>query len=233
MFKCLYCTRTRPSTVVSVPRTSRLFSCKKSLPDFNELCWSSLHRYTSLCREVPASPSSSFFPVMTMREHECEGPLHYCHLPFGSVTNKHPHLAPLPLTLRLRPPPKNWISFKEVWDEWEEYDSSIASALLLTFCKKKFEKFCCHGYHRQLLCSVQSFSSNLASHQQFVHLKDHYTPSYCGSANVAGQQWRRYIQFVLQKLEPVCNTQGIMEPLLTFCFGEVKISAIFRKKTLS
>lgn len=115
--------------VVSIPLTVQLFSRRAKKLAFNELCWSSLHRYTSLLgRQRNAGESIIILSFLSWRceSTSVKSPSIFVTFPLD--------LSPASLTLLLRPhPKKNWIRFKEVWNAWEEYNSSIAPVLLLTY----------------------------------------------------------------------------------------------------
>lgn len=192
------------------------------------LCWSSRHRFHESVREAKTcrlSPSSSLSCLDEDEEPPPSSlpPLWICHQP--------------PSLLILRPPfKKSGISFK---DAWEEYNSSVAPVLPLTFLKKKkslnnfVAKDTTSTSNVPLLFSVEFFFFQFCGSYTVSagNGMDHYLP--CGgSANVTGQQRRRSIAFGLQKLEPVCHTQENTEALLTFDSEEVKISTFFLHKSI-
>lgn len=132
MFKILYYTRSRICRGQRPTDSPAILAwCQNSLSDFNELCWSSLHRYTSLLGRQRSAAESIILSFLSWRceSMSVKSPSIFVTFPLD--------LSSASLTLLWRPPPKNWISFKEVSDAWEEYNSSIAPVLLLTFKKKK------------------------------------------------------------------------------------------------
>lgn len=91
MFESLYCTWSRICCGQHPTNSPTILApCRNSLSDFNELCWSSLHHYTSLLRRQ-RSPGKSI--VLSFLSCRCESTsvkspsMHLCHLPFGSVTS--------------------------------------------------------------------------------------------------------------------------------------------------
>lgn len=220
MFESLYCTWSRICCGQHPTNSPTILApCRNSLSDFNELCWSSLHHYTSLLRRQ-RSPGKSI--VLSFLSCRCESTsvkspsMHLCHLPFGSVTSL-PHTPSETTSKKL---------------------NKLQGGLrcvggILPFCfwpfrkkKKKFEKFCCQGYHQQRLCSVESLSSNLASHQRFVYLKERDGPLYAimlwlSKCDRTAEE--EIYRIWSSKLESVCNMQGNTEALLIFYSEEVKI----------
>lgn len=195
MFESLYCTWSRICCGQHPTNSPTILApCRNSLSDFNELCWSSLHHYTSLLGRQ-RSPGKSI--VLSFLSCRCESTsvkspsMHLCHLPFGSVTSL-PHTPSETTSKKL--------------NKLQGGLRCVGGILPFCFWPFRKKKKSLKNFVAKDTTSSSSVQSNhflpiwrlTSGSYIWRNGMDHYMPSCCGSANVTGQQRRRYIAFGLQ-----------------------------------